>query len=183
MKGEFDHLVMPRLLQIALLGNPVLHTQAVEVSDPKEGDIQSLVDDLLATMIETDAVGLAAPQVYRSVRIFVMCSRKGKRFPDAPEIAPFAVINPEVIFQSEETTRAGEGCFSMPGYRAMITRPAVIKAHWLDRNGDPVEQELHDLAARVFLHELDHLNGKMFIERLDSLHDLISAQELQRRNG
>ena len=63
MKGEFDHLVMPRLLQIALLGNPVLHTQAVEVSDPKEGDIQSLVDDLLATMIETVAVGLAAPQV------------------------------------------------------------------------------------------------------------------------
>lgn len=171
---------MLRLLQIALLGNPVLHTRASEVADPKRGEIQSLIDDMTATMIEADAVGLAAPQVYRSLRVFVMRSRKGIRFPNAPEMPPFAVINPEVLFQSDETLRGIEACYSMPGYRALITRPAWILVRWLDRECNTVEMELHDLAARVFLHELDHLDGKMFLERLDSLRDLVSEKEMNR---
>ena len=170
----------PRLLQIALLGHPILRARAAEVDDPSTTEIQSFIDDLLATMIESDAVGLAAPQVYRSVRVFVMRSRKGKRFPNAPEVPPFAAINPEVISQSNETDRGWEGCFSMPGYRAMIERPVSIVARWQDRQGEVAEQELQDLAARVFLHELDHLDGKMFLERMDSISELVSEKEMLR---
>jgi peptide deformylase len=148
---------MPRLLQIALLGNPVLHTRAAEVNNPMDSDIQALIDDLFATMTDSDAVGLAAPQVYRSVRLFVMSSRKGVRFPNAPEITPFEVINPEVLSQSTESVSAWEACFSIPGYRAKIVRPHRIRARWIDRDGKMHEQELEDLAARMFLHELDHL--------------------------
>jgi peptide deformylase len=171
---------MPRLLQIAMLGNPVLCARAQEVEDISRIEIQALIDDLCATMIESDAVGLAAPQVYRSVRVFVMCSRKGVRYPDAPEIPPFEVINPEVISQSDETVRGWEGCFSMPGYRAKILRPVSIVARWQDRKGESVQRELHGLAARVFLHELDHLDGKMFLERMDSVRDLVSEKEMLR---
>jgi peptide deformylase len=110
-------------------------------------------------MQDADYVGLAAPQVYRSVRVFVMCSRKGARYPNASEIPAFEVINPEVVSQSGESLRGWEGCVSIPGYRAMIVRPATITARWQNRGGKRVERELHDLAARVFLHELDHLDG------------------------
>lgn len=171
---------MPRLLQIALLGNPVLHTRASEVPDPKCHEIQSLIDDMIATMIEVDGVGVAAPQVYRSVRVFVMRSRKGPRFPDAPEISPFAVINPQVIYQSDMIIRGWESCFSMPGYRAMISRPRSIVARWQDQNGQFRDHELQDLAARVFLHELDHLDGKMFLDRMNSISDLVSEKEMLR---
>ena len=169
---------MPLQLPIALLGHPVLRTRAKEVLDPSAPDVQSLVDDLFSEMIETNTVGLASPQMYQSVRVFVMRSRKGIRFPNAPEIPPFEVINPEVVFESSDFVKGWEGCASMPGYRAMIRRPQIISARWTDHNGRSVEQQLNDLAARVFLHELDHLDGIMFIDRMDSIKDLVSEKEM-----
>lgn len=171
---------MSQILPIALLGNPVLRAQALEVPDPQDSKIQTLIEDLLATMLQLDAVGLAAPQVSASVRVFVMRSRKSVRYPNAPDIAPMAVINPRVISASEKTSRVAEACYSIPGFRAMIRRPVAIKASWLDREGKVVEAELCDLAARVFLHELDHLDGIMFLERLESMLDLAAAEEVDR---
>ena len=170
-----------RILQIALLGNPVLRTRADEVHDFEDSAFQELLDDMLATLLDSDGVGLAAPQVYQPIRAFVMRSRKGLRFPNAPEMAPFEVVNPEVIWVSEGTCAAWEGCLSMPGYRATIARPERISARWRDRHGAVRTAELNDLAARVFLHELDHLNGKMLVERLGSLSELVSEKEMLRR--
>lgn len=169
---------MSRILQVALIGNPVLREHASEVSDPTDPQIQILIDDLFATMSEVNAVGLAAPQVHQSLRVFVMQSRKGELFPNAPDIPPIEVMNPEVLSESEENDRAWESCYSMPGYKALITRSSTILARWQNRRGEVIERELHDLAARVFLHELDHLDGKMFLDRMDSISDLHAKMEV-----
>lgn len=169
-----------RILAIATLGHPVLRERGTKIDDPGNPRVQELLDDMCATMLDAYGVGLAAPQVYQSLRVFVMRSRKGVRFPNAPEMPPFVVINPEVLWESEETCSAWEGCLSMPGYRGMVTRPEKIRAQWQDRDGKTVSLGLYDLAARVFLHELDHLDGKMFLERMDSIGDLYSEKEMLR---
>lgn len=171
---------MPEILSIRLLGDPVLRTRSSELTYPLDEHCQQLIDNLLATMIGLDAVGMSAPQANQSVRIFVMLSRKGKLYPNAPEIAPMEVINPEILSQSDEKCRGWESCYSMPGYTSLITRPITIRARWKDRHGKTIEQDLHDLAARVFLHELDHLDGIMFLERMDSISDLCAKEEIRR---
>ena len=171
---------MPRLLQIALLGHPCLRERSTEVSDPTDCVVQELIDDLIATMLHLGAVGLAAPQVDSSLRLFVMRSKKSVNYPIAPELDPFEVINPEVLRASDESERGFESCYSFPGYVAMVRRPKIITARWSDRSGKRIERELAGLAARVFLHELDHLNGVMYFSRLDSLNDLVAREEMHR---
>ena len=168
---------MSKILPIALLGDPVLRQKSTEVTYPLSEDIEQLIDNLLTTMLGLDAVGMAAPQANHPVRIFVMLSRKGEFFPNAPEIPPMEVVNPEILSESDEQCIAWESCYSMPGYRAPISRPINIRARWKDRHGETVEKELYDLAARVFLHEFDHLEGKMFLDRMDSISDLCAKDE------
>lgn len=170
---------MSEILPIALLGDPVLRKRSDELTFPLDKGIQQLIDSLLATMIELDAVGMAAPQAKQPFRIFVMLSRKGKLYPNAPEISPMEVVNPEILSQSDEKCRGWESCYSMPGYHALITRPVEIRARWKDRHGNSIEHEFHDLAARVFLHEYDHLEGKMFLERMDSISDLCAKEDIK----
>jgi peptide deformylase len=160
-----------RILAIATLGHPVLRERGTKIDDPGNPRVQELLDDMCATMLDAYGVGLAAPQVYQSLRVFVMRSRKGVRFPNAPEMPPFVVINPEVLWESEETCSAWEGCLSMPDFRAMTARPEKIHAQWQTLEGKTVELELHDLAARAFRHELDHSHFTMFLEPMDSIGD------------
>lgn len=171
---------MSSILKIALIGNPILRERASIIDDVSAPRLQLLIDDLFATMSKVDSVGLAAPQVYQSLRVFVMQSRKGELFPNAPDIQPMEVINPEVLSESEESDRAWESCYSMPGYKALITRPSTILARWQNRHGEVIDRELHDLAARVFLHELDHLDGKMYLDRMNSISDLYADREMTR---
>lgn len=168
--------------KITLLGNPVLRARAAEINDPRSPEVTALSADLHAAMLEIGLVGLAAPQIGVSLRVFVMQSRKGPRYPNAPEIPPITVINPDVISQSEAHLRGIESCGSIPGFRGLVSRPASIRARWLDLEGRRVEMELIDLAARVFLHELDHLDGILFLDRLASLEDLVMEAEIDRLN-
>jgi len=165
---------------ITLLGNPVLRARATEIDDPRSAEITTLSVDLHEAMTGLNLVGLAAPQIGISLRAFVMQSRKGPRYPNAPEIPPITVINPKVISQSETLLRGIEGCGSIPGFRCLVSRPASIQASWLDLESVQIEMELTDLAARVFLHELDHLDGVLFLDRLESLDDLVVEAELDR---
>jgi len=167
---------------ITLLGNPVLRARAAEVDDPRSPEVAALSAELHAAMDELNLVGLAAPQIDVSLRVFVMKSRKGPRYPNAPEISPIAVINPEVISRSEMHLHGIERCGSIPGFWGLVPRPAAIQARWLDLEGERVELELVDLAARVFLHELDHLDGILFLDRLASLEDLVVDSEVDRLN-
>ncbi|RNF36197.1 peptide deformylase [Paracoccus methylarcula] len=128
-------------------------------------EIEALADDMLATMYDAPGVGLAGPQVGVLKRIFVM---DANRDPEA-ERQPMVLINPEVTWSSDETNTHEEGCLSIPEQYAEVTRPAQVKMRWLGLDGKTHEQEFNGLWATCAQHELDHLNGVLFIDHLSAI--------------
>jgi peptide deformylase len=172
---------MPILRQISQLGHPVLRGIAQQIADPLDPVIQALIDDMLATVADANGVGIAAPQVYELLRLFIIASRPNARYPHAPEIEPTAIINPEILWASDEMEKGWEGCLSIPGLRGMVPRHTRIGVRYLTRSGDVVEVEYSDFVARVFQHEFDHLQGILFIDQVESTHDLVTDKEYLRR--
>ncbi|MEK7166778.1 MAG: peptide deformylase [Patescibacteria group bacterium] len=171
---------MSTLLQVAELGTPVLRVKAKTVNDTKDPKIQKLIDDLIATVKEVDGVGIAAPQVYRSLRIFIVASRPNARYPNAPKMAPTAVINPKIISKSSKKEKDWEGCLSIPGIRGLVPRHTVIQVEYIDRKGKLVKRKFVNFIARIFQHELDHLDGIVFLDRLESWLDVITEKEYKK---
>lgn len=106
---------MPEILPIAHLGHNILRIKASKVEDINENDFLKLLTDMMATVKDAQGLGISAPQVYSSKRVFIMASKPSPRYPNAPEIRPFVVINPTILNYSEEKTKAWEGCLSIPG--------------------------------------------------------------------
>ncbi len=171
---------MPILRQIAQLGHPVLRQTSMPVNNPADPVVQALINDMLATVAEVSGVGIAAPQVYEPLRIFIAASRPNARYPDAPEMKPTAVINPEIISCSEEIEKGWEGCLSIPGIRGLVPRHTAIAVRYITRKGTVREEELTGFIARIFQHEFDHINGMVFLDRLESPRDIISEKEYLR---
>lgn len=169
---------MARLLQIAQLGHPVLRRTAEKVSDVTA--VSRLIDDMMATVKEAAGVGIAAPQVYESKQIFIMASAPNSRYPHAPKMAPTAMINPEIIHRSEEMESDWEGCLSIPGIRALVPRSARIKVGFTTREGKTKQALYNGFLARVFQHEVDHLNGKVFLDRVISSMDIVTEKEYKK---
>jgi len=178
---------MPILRQIAQLGQPVLRGVAMKVDKPADLAVQALIDDLLVTVAEVYGVGIAAPQVYEPLSIFIVASRPNPRYPHAPEMTPMAMINPEIIWRSDETEKGWEGCLSIPGLRGQVPRHRKIGVRYLSRTGELREEEYEGFLARVFQHEFDHLQGMVFVDRLENTLDLVTEKEylrgLQEREG
>lgn len=128
-------------------------------------DIETLAADMLATMYEAPGIGLAGPQVGVLRRIFVI---DANRDPDA-EKQPIVLINPEIEWSSDEQNIYDEGCLSIPDQYAEVTRPAQIKMRWLGLDGKNHEQDFDGLWATCAQHELDHLNGVLFIDHLSAI--------------
>ncbi len=168
---------MSEILELTELGNPILREVAKEVSDLADDQVQKLIDDMLVTVVEANGVGLSAPQVDRSLRIFVMASYPNPRYPDAPEIDPYEVINPEIISESEEMEEDWEGCLSIPGIRGIVPRHKEIEVKYTDRYGREKTEILNDFLARIFQHEFDHLEGIVFLDHLESSMDIITDRE------
>ena len=168
---------MAKLLQIAQLGHPVLRTIAAPVEDIKNPALQSLVEDMLATLTDTNGVGIAAPQVYESKQIFIISSKPNPRYPLAPDMEPIALINPEIIWKSHEMEKDWEGCLSIPGIRARVPRHTAIKIEFTTLKNDRVEARFTNFVARIFQHEFDHLNGRVFLDRLESNQDIVTEKE------
>jgi peptide deformylase len=171
---------MAKLLQIAQLGHPVLRKRADAVENIQDDSIQRLIDDLIATAVEANGVGIAAPQVYESYQIFIISSYPNPRYPNAPEMEPTAVINPEIVSHSDEVVKGWEGCLSIPGIRGLVPRYASITAKYTTRDGRREEREFIDFIARVFQHEYDHINGVVFLDRLETVRDIITEKEYQK---
>jgi peptide deformylase len=174
---------MPILRQIAQLGHPVLRSISTPVDFPASPAVVALVEDMLATMIQADGVGIAAPQVYEPRSIFILASRPNPRYPDAPLMEPEVVINPEILERSAEIIKDWEGCLSIPGLRGEVPRHRRIRARYRTLDGREVENEFTDFVARIFQHEDDHLRGIVFLDRLESTGDLIMEKEYQKRFG
>lgn len=171
---------MPELLPIIQLGNPILRQKAAMIEDIKDERIQKLIDDLMATVAQANGVGIAAPQVGEKDRLFIVASRPNPRYPNAPEMEPTAMINPRILAHSSVVVKGWEGCLSIPGIRGLVPRSEAIEVEYTDRNGKSQKQAFTDFVARIFQHEHDHLDGVVFLDRLESTLDIITEQEYQK---
>ncbi|ABM05010.1 peptide deformylase [Psychromonas ingrahamii 37] len=162
---------------IAQLGHPVLRQRATEVENVLADECQQLINQMMFAVSEAGGVGIAAPQIHHSVRMFIMCSKPNARYPDAPLMAPTAIINPEILHYSSDKVKGWEGCLSVPSMRGLVPRHSQITVRYVDQQGNKQQQELTGFIARIFQHELDHLNGLTFIDQLESTQDLISEVE------
>ena len=162
---------------IAQLGHEVLRLRANEVKNILSDECQQLINQMMLAVAEAGGVGIAAPQIYHSERIFIMCSKPNVRYPDAPLMPPTAIINPEILSYSNEKVKDWEGCLSVPSMRGLVPRHSQITVRYFDQQGNEQQKELSGFIARIFQHELDHLNGLTFIDQLESTKDLISEVE------
>lgn len=160
-------------LSLSPSNSPVLRTKAKKVADPSR--LGSLVDDLIETMIAESGVGLAAPQLGKSVRVFVTGIDKHYN----------AFINPEIIAVSEEQIWWEEGCLSLPRMLGEVKRPKQVTVRALDRHGKQITISADNLTARVLQHEHDHLEGILFPDRMSDLATLkkLTEEEWQTRLG
>lgn len=168
---------MPKQLEITELGNPILREETKEVKNVLDREIKSLVDDMIFTVSHVNGVGLAAPQVSRSLQLFVMCSYPNERYPEAPELEAEAIINPEIISTSYEMELDWEGCLSIPKIRGLVPRYKSIDVRYTNISGKKIEKTFSDFPARIFQHEFDHLNGIVFLDRMESNQDIITENE------
>ena len=162
---------------IAQLGHPILRQRAIEIDSILTEECQKLINQMMLAVSEAGGVGIAAPQIHHGVRIFIMCSKPNARYPDAPLMKPTAIINPEILSYSNKKIKDWEGCLSVPSMRGLVPRHHQITVRYYDQQGNQIEKELSGFLARIFQHELDHLNGLTFIDRLESSKDLISEVE------
>jgi peptide deformylase len=172
---------MPEILQISQLGNPVLRQRSQLIDNIQDDRIQQLIDNLISTVQQANGVGIAAPQVAMGDRLFVVASRPNLRYPQAPTMEPTAMINPRIIGSSTETVKDWEGCLSIPGIRGLVPRSRAIEIEYTNRNGELHQQELTDFVARIFQHEHDHLDGIVFLDRVESSQELMTEDEYQKQ--
>jgi peptide deformylase len=165
------------LATICQLGNPILRQISAAVANVQDQDVQSLIEQLMSTLTESNGVGIAAPQLGRSLQIVIVASRPNPRYPHAPYMEPVVMINPRVRSHSEEVIKDWEGCLSIPGIRGMVPRFKSIEVEYTSGAGQLEQQEFSDFVARVFQHEYDHLEGKVFLDRVESSLEIITEVE------
>jgi peptide deformylase len=166
------------ILKVARMGHPVLRTKArtVDKTELKSPTVQHFIDSMIDTMFEYTGVGLAAPQVHESLRIFVaMLDPDGRGEGDA-----VVFVNPELTVKGDQVVEGWEGCLSIPDIRGRVTRAQTISVTALDRHGKRFELELKDFPARVVQHETDHLDGVLFFDRMRTLESLTFLDEYSR---
>jgi peptide deformylase len=171
------------ILKVARMGHPVLRTPAapLERSDIKNAAVQRLIDDMMDTMAEYHGVGLAAPQVHESVRLFVVAFDPTKPEPGEDDpLEPFAIINPELTPVGEEIVEDWEGCLSIPDIRGRVPRFRELGLRAHNRKGERFELRLRDFQARVIQHENDHLDGVLFFDRMRAFTSLTFLDEYSR---
>jgi peptide deformylase len=151
------------IFPILTIPDPVLRKQAAPV-ERVDDELRRLMDDMLLTMYDAPGIGLAAPQIGISRRLIVMDAAKD----DAPK-APIVMVNPEILERSDELRVHEEGCLSIPDITAEVERPAITRVAFLDREGKRQEAELEGILSTIVQHEIDHLNGVLFIDYLSRL--------------
>lgn len=167
---------------VASVGHPVLRQWAVPVdaASLEEPETQSFIDDLIETMRHYNGAGLAAPQVLDSRRIVAIEVSSNPRYPYKPDIPLTVLVNPEIEPLTDETFDNNEGCLSVPNLRGVTQRFVRIGVTALDRQGRRVEKEVRGLSAVTFQHEVDHLNGKLFIDRVTDPTTFTTWEQFER---
>lgn len=168
---------MPEQLEIAQLGNPVLRKETENIPFPLHNPHIHLMDNMLFTLKNVNAVGLAAPQVYISDKLLIIAPAPNDKYPDAPSMSSIIMINPQLKWLSPETEDGWEGCLSVPGLRGIVPRSLYVEVFYTDTDGNCNNIRLSGFPARVFQHEYDHLQGMLFIDRVKSTENLATEKE------
>ena len=178
------------VLKVARMGHPVLRARArpLEPGDIKSPRVQQLIDDMFETMQEYQGVGLAAPQVHESLRLFVAGLPPRPRDQEDEDedegeddrVPLMALINPEIAIVGDDTADDWEGCLSIPEIRGRVTRAREIRVQAYDRRGRRIEINARGFTARVIQHETDHLDGVLFFDRMQSFETLTYLDEFSK---
>ncbi len=170
------------ILHVANLGHPVLRQTAAPVSDEelKSARFQAFCDDLIESMRFHDGVGLAAPQVFVSSRVVAVWVPPEMDDAKDTGLESAVYVNPELELFGEAEEMGWEGCLSLKDLRGVVPRHRKARLKALDRHGKPMELELEGFMARVFQHELDHLDGVVFVDRMEDMDSLCFSAELER---
>ena len=171
-------------LSIHRYGDPILRTPAVRIAEITP-EIRQLADDMIVTMRASEGVGLAAQQIGRALAICTLevpvdydTDEQGARI-NPTWTMPKVLLNPEVVVASRKQDNHDEGCLSFPGIRGSITRPVDITLRYQDLDGQTHEEQVRDFMARVVQHEVDHLNGVLFIDRMSAPKRLVLSKRLK----
>ena len=171
--------------KIAQIGHPVLRQIAREVTREELAGpaMQQLVDDIVETMRDADGAGLAAIQVYEPVRICAIEVRgNNPRYPYKPSIPLVVLVNPVLTPIGDELYDNYEGCLSVPNLRGKVPRYVHLRCQAWDRHGNPIDEEVHGLKAGTYQHEVDHLDGKIFVDRVADPRTLATWTEFERHH-
>ena len=163
--------------KIACIGTPILKSQAQRVEQISDFNIIELIDCLINTVIANQGVGIAAPQISQPYRIFIIASHPNERYPHAPTMPATAMINPRLLSHGEQVEKDWEGCLSVPNTRGLVSRYQQIEVEYTTRSGELKQEILTGFIARIFQHELDHLDGIIFTDRLSDPYDLYTEAE------
>lgn len=172
---------MDTVCEIAQLGAPVLRQIAEPISDVFAPATQTLINALQTTLAGTQGVGLAAPQIGISQRVVIVASRPTVRYPYAPLMNPTVMINPHYETLSDDKEKGWEWCLSVPSIRALVPRYTNILVHYTNVQGETVDLPLEGFTARVFQHEYDHLDGFVFLDRVEDTRDMVAESEYFKR--
>lgn len=159
---------MSVVLAVAQRGEGILTLKAATVANSEFNSdwLTALARAMQATMLARNGVGIAAPQVYVSKRVIIVASRANLRYPDAPDMPAVVMVNPEILEKSNNTILGEEGCLSVPDERGIVARAEMVKVRYFTLEGEPIETVFHGFPARIVQHEIDHLDGVLFVERL-----------------
>jgi peptide deformylase len=169
--------------EIVEIGHPVLRERAREVTpeELRSDEVQRLIDDMIETMRAADGAGLAANQVAETVRIAVVEVRPGNpRYPYKPPVPLTVVVNPVIEPLDDEIEQINEGCLSVPNLRGEVPRHVSIRLGYMDREGAEHDEVRRGLTAGTFQHELDHLDGTLFVDRVTDLSTLSTWEQFER---
>lgn len=172
------------LLKIAQIGHPVLRERARELTEEELGrsETQQFIDDLVETMRDANGAGLAANQVHYPVRICAIEVSDNPRYPYKPNVPLTILVNPQIEPLSDELFDNYEGCLSVPNLRGVVKRHTVIRVTALERNGSPYDREIRGLTAGTFQHEVDHLDGKLYVDKVTDPTTLCTWDQYQRHH-
>jgi peptide deformylase len=170
------------LRKIATIGHPVLRQPARELTREELAgpSAQQLIDDMVETMRDASGAGIAANQVYEPVRVCVIEVDKNPRYPYKPDYPLTVLVNPRVESLTDETFMNFEGCLSVPNLRGQVPRATIARVRAWDRRGQELDFEVRGLTAGTFQHEVDHLDGKLFVDRVVDTRTLCTWADYDR---
>jgi len=163
--------------QIVQLGDEVLRREAQSIDDFNAPKFHALIATMHTLMLEANGVGIAAPQLGESQQIVIIACRPTPRYPLAPVMEPIVMVNPGFSLLDASQHKDWEGCLSVPGVRALVPRYRAIKVSYQDPQGERQELDLEDFPARVFQHEFDHLQGLVYLDRVENNRDIVAESE------